>query len=241
MKLILSLLFLSLYSIFSLNHQQMKSITRMIQKNTLTINQKNIINKVLYKSYEKWAISQAYQFKKQHSYKCRNIDIQELILSSKIGLYKSIVKYNGNSSFLYFTQSFYIKPELLQILNEYHLTSNIPQYIRIRNQYKNKILLQPKFLSISSDELNDHPSSIPPHKTYYYNKINNIWNLIDNLSPFLKKYFHLKFDYEMNSIRTNKEVSILLSCSEENIRKKLIKIKKDFIHDLHFGLHIQHS
>ena len=37
-----------------------------------------------------------------------------------------------------------------------------------------------------------------------------------------KRIFHLRFDYEFNIIRSNKNIGELMCCSEENIRKNLV-------------------
>ena len=43
---------------------------------------------------------------KTYYYKCKNINTNELILSSKIGLYKEIKNYNANSYFIHYAQLF---------------------------------------------------------------------------------------------------------------------------------------
>jgi hypothetical protein len=53
-----------------------------------------------------------------------------------------------------------------------------------------------------------------------------IWNIINNFDPFTKRVYQLKYDYEFNKIRTNKEISVLMSCSEEYVRQKLINSQK---------------
>jgi hypothetical protein len=53
-----------------------------------------------------------------------------------------------------------------------------------------------------------------------------IWNVINNFDPFTKRVYQLKYDYEFNKIRTNKEIALLMACSEEYVRQKLIDSQK---------------
>lgn len=77
---------------------------------------KSQIQNILYVAYEKWAIKQALTFKRFHSYKCRDISHNELILAGKWGLFKSTVKYNGSSTFISYAE-IYIHSELLRFMN----------------------------------------------------------------------------------------------------------------------------
>ena len=208
----------------------MNLIVKLVKNPMLTIDQRNYINKVLYYSHEKWACNKAIQFKKFY----KNIIVEDLILSSKIGLYKSIKKYNGNSPFSYFS-NFYVNGELLRTLTDYYSISNVPKKIRIKNKsnytedellkYKNK--LNPIYVSYSNYWIFDkyqHTNNLDINKI---EKNKKIWILIDSLDPFIKQYFYLKYDYEFNKIRSNKKVCELLCCSTEHIRIQLKKIKND--------------
>ena len=48
---------------------------------------------------------------------------------------------------------------------------------------------------------------------------------IYNLDEFSKNVFYYKYDYNFDKIRSNKNISKLLNCSEETIRKNLKKTK----------------
>jgi hypothetical protein len=54
-------------------------------------------------------------------------------------------------------------------------------------------------------------------------KYKNLWEKINNVDLFSKKIIYLKYDYEFNKIRSNKHISELMCCSEENVRKNLVK------------------
>ena len=225
-----------------LTNNQINLVNNLIKSNKLSIIQRSKINKIMYISYEKWAIKKAIDFKKFHKYKCENVDISELILSSKFGLFKSIEKYNGKSSFIYFSE-FYVKGELLKTLTNSYALSGVDKKIRIisKRSLTNEELiiykqnLKPYLVSYNEnwkfdkittkkDILNDFLQC--EEKTQ---KIVNMWNKVNELNAFSKRIFYLKYDYEFNKIRSNKHTSILMCCSEENIRKNLINSLKTIL------------
>ena len=57
-------------------------------------------------------------------------------------------------------------------------------------------------------------------------KIEKIEKITKNLSSFSKRIFYLKYNYNSNFILSNKNISELMCCSEETIRKKLEEIKQ---------------
>lgn len=243
MHYILYLIFMNLFIVNSLylTYQQMSSINNLIKNNNLNYEERTILNNVLYLSYEKWAIKQAINFKNFHTYKCKNIHKDELVLSSKIGLFKSIKNYNGNSSFTYFSK-IYIKSELLKMLTCHYSLSPLPKKIRIKSKqnYSNdKMVEYKKQLNI---KLIDYSNNWQFDKIYnkkdnanieilnkyeVFQNIKQLWERIDKKDPFIKRIFNLKFDYEFNTIRSNKQISELMCCSEENIRKNIVKTIKE--------------
>ena len=72
------------------------------------------------------------------------------------------------------------------------------------------------------------------NKDYLQSNSNNhdhefetMWERIDELEPFERKIFRYKFDFHFNKIRSNIEISKLMSCSEEYVRLSLKnRIKK---------------
>ena len=68
-------------------------------------------------------------FKKYHKQKCYNINIEDIILSSKLGLFKSIKKYKGTYNFENYAKK-YIQGELYKCLTDFHEINNIPKSIR---------------------------------------------------------------------------------------------------------------
>ena len=59
-------------------------------------------------------------------------------------------------------------------------------------------------------------------KNEYDDKLNK---LIDKLTPLMKRILYLKYYFNENNIMSNKKISLLMSCSEEAIRKQLCLIK----------------
>ena len=241
---ILFIFFLKLFFIKSLHltSHQMTSIINLIKNKQLDSKQRNTINNILYISYEKMAIKKSIEFKKFHRFKCQNICIDELILSGKIGLFKSIKNYNGNSSFLYFSE-IYIKGELFKTLTDSFSLSPLPKNIRLKSK-KNfsdkqlveyKKLLTTKLINYSDNWQFDKIYNKNTNTNLVLDNINriekykNLWEKIENLKPFLKEIIYLKYDCEFNIIRSNKHISELMCCSEENIRKNLVKTIKDLI------------
>ena len=83
-----------------LTNENYKIIISLIKNPLTTSHQREKINKIMYHSYENWAVKKAVEFKKKHNYKCRDIQNAELFLYTKYALYKSIVKYNGQIPFI---------------------------------------------------------------------------------------------------------------------------------------------
>lgn len=234
MKIILYFMIINFYLIncLHLTNNQMQQITNLIKNPTLNSNQREKINYILYKSYEKWAVKKAIDFKNIHQVTCKNINKNELILSSKYGLFKSIKKYNGACPFIYFSE-FYVKSELFKLLTSHYSFSSIPKNIRIKSKlnfteqelldYNNK--LEPILLNYSENDVFDISyTSKQEHildKIQIYEANAEIWEKINKFEPFSKRIIYLKYDREFNKIRSNKLVGELMCCSEENIRKTL--------------------
>ena len=244
MKFILYFILIIVINVNSLHlsYEQMKTIDNLIKSKSLNFQQRTIINNILFASYEKYAIKKAIEFKKIHSFKCKNINTNELILCSKLGLFKSIKNYNGNYSFIRYSD-FYIKGELLKQLTSHFSSSLLPKNLRTKNkqnfseneliEYKKK--LQTKYISYSDNWQFDklyNTNKIENEILYNINEYENnkkLWEKINNLDAFSKRIIYLKFDFYFNKIRSNKHISELMCCSEEMIRKSLCKTIKNKI------------
>jgi hypothetical protein len=227
-----------------LNNYQLHLINNLLQNPLLKIKERESINKILYKAYENFAVKKALDFKTLHSYKCQNIKINELILCSKLGLFKSIKKYNGKYNFINYS-SIYIKSELLRLLTETYSLSALPKSYRIKNKLnftENELILYNRLLNTQlSCQYKTPENNIFVKDDNILNKINKKYedyellnDKINKLSGFEKRIFQLKYNYDLNlnndnnynykQIRSNKNIAILMCCSEETIRKSLINL-----------------
>tara|TARA_B100001287_G_scaffold235051_1_gene207043 strand:- start:1962 stop:2603 length:642 start_codon:yes stop_codon:yes gene_type:complete len=207
-----------------------KIINKLLRNNNISTTTRIKINKLLYLGYEKWAIKNAYKFKKRHIYKCLRIPNQELINYAQCGLYKSILNYNGFSNFTNYA-SIYINSELKKALTDSYSLSILPKSIRISSK-KNLTELEKdyykKLLNVETysnpNYLYDNKQETPIDLYNKHEKNYEIWNKINELEPFIKRCIYLKYDYNFKKIRTNKRVAELMCCSEEYIRKRLNSI-----------------
>lgn len=242
--------FLSLITITTsyLTSIQWNHIQKIIQYNDTPSWIRNEINKIIYDSYEKWAINQAYEFKFLHKHKSKNIALEDYILSSKLGLYQSIQNYKGNSSFSQYSK-IYIQGELYDCLTELYPLTNLPKNIRRKKKeslqgrekfcYKKRLnsVFVPCKESWRFDKIvytNDDDDEKNIREIHHREKLMELWNRINeyfdlNSDLFSKKVFHYKYNVEFECIRSNKQIAELMGCSEEYVRRKLEASKKDLL------------
>lgn len=237
MKIIYILLFINLVKSLHLNNYQIKLINNLIQNPLLQNREREKVNLILYKAYEKWAIKKAIDFKTFHKHKCFNIKTEELVLSSKVGLFKSIKKYNGKFDLINYS-SFYVNSELFKTLTESYSLSILPKSYRKKSKANISNEDSIKYKNLLNTELSCQYSNWKLNLMFVNNedvldkiikkneeeeKFNKI---LKNLSPFSKRVLYLKYNSNDNLILSNKNVSQLMCCSEETIRKKLEEIKQ---------------
>ena len=191
----------------------------------LTYEQRASIQNLLYVCHEKWAVKKAVEFKKFHYYKCRDILTEDLVINSKIGLLKSSKVYNGRTAFTRFSE-IYVKSELLRTLtNHLSSTSCFSKRDRMRS---NRTTSVPRSTSILRPvtPLCDYVKSETPTpfersaQTEFYR---NAWEYVDDLDVFTKRVIHEKYDYEFAVKNTNKRIAAFMCCSEETVRKAIIR------------------
>jgi RNA polymerase sigma factor (sigma-70 family) len=221
-----------------LTNYQLNLINNLIQNDKINVIERNKINMILFKAYENFAIKKSLEFRSKHKFKCKDIKNDELFFSSKIGLFKSIKKYNGKHSLANYS-TMYINSELFKLLTDKYSLSGVPKKERTKNKsnssinelYNYKKLLNPEFASSyenwQSDSLFVSNEDIV-NKIMCKNEYNDkLISLISKLTPSMKRILYLKYFTNNNSNKcmSNKDISLLMSCSEEAIRKQLIKIK----------------
>jgi len=220
-----------------LTNNQIVMINNLIQNPGLKSQEREKINLILYKAYEKMAVKKALDFKMLHKFKCNNIKKDELILVSKIGLFKSIKKYNGKHDITYYS-SIYINSELLRLLTEKYSLSILPKKYRSKSKTtlsKTELIKYKKLLNINLSVLyeswqidlifkNDNDVLIKLNEKY--EELEKLRFLYNEISPFTKRILYLKYNFYEDKIPTNKHVAILMCCSEETIRIHLLEVKE---------------
>lgn len=220
-----------------LNNLQITLIRNLIQNPELKYSEKEKIKMILYNAYEKWAIKKALDFKALHKYKCMNMKKEEFIFSSKIGLYKSIQKYNGKYDFINYSK-IYINSELLKLLTDKYSLCSLPKSYRSKSQkqkqkqnqiksfYWNHYLLNVKLTGHYEKWQLD--SIFVSKEQDIVSKINNKYEKIEKIEKieddFMKRVLYLKYYFyngDKSRILSNKEISVLMCCSEETIRENL--------------------
>lgn len=191
-------------SALHLTRQQMYSIRGILMHPGATEFHKTQIQNVLYVAYEKWAIKQAVIFKGFHSYKCRDIAVNELVLAGKWGLFKSTARYNGRSTFISYAE-IYVHSELLRFMNS---------------------RLKGKKIGVAED-VNELESNSDPLDALIPTRLDYLKGL--NVDSKTRRMFALKFDEENQRIRSNKHVGELMCCSEETVRTALHNINMDSV------------
>lgn len=233
--MIYSLFFFSgiiqILSIFSLNlsNNQWKNIRFLLQHPKTTIPMREKIHNILFTKYQTWTIHQAYVFKRYHRYKCRNINIEDLTLYSLQGLQIAVKKYDGSSYFQTYVNK-YILWQLYQGLTDLQPITILSKSIRKRslkngnrNQYKK--LLNTQFIGFDHYWIFEKKQGQPSLEIERRN-IEELWENIE-LKPFSKRVFQYKYDIYFNKIRSNREISELMCCSEETIRMNLKKSREN--------------
>lgn len=221
--------FFILYNIYGLhlspnNH---KIVNKLIRSGKISKSTRKKLNNILFLGYENWAKKQAYEFKKNNYYKCSRIPTYELIHYARCGLYRCTINYNGYSNFTNYA-SVYVNFELKQALTDSYSLSILPKRIRVSSKANMTDMEKEKYKKLLHIETRSNPSFLydnnqeTPKDVYSkHENMHELWVKINELEPFTKRCFHLKYNYEFKQIRTNKEVANLMSCSTETIRKTL--------------------
>ena len=88
-----------IYAYNNLSRENWKTIKHILVHPKTPSSIQSKVRKIIYDKYQNWAIHKAYEFNRLHKYKCRNIDVSDLILYSLEGLHRATLKYNGISYF----------------------------------------------------------------------------------------------------------------------------------------------
>jgi DNA-directed RNA polymerase specialized sigma subunit len=221
-----------------LSKPQWISIHKILLHPGTTPDMRNDINKLLYNRFEDWAIRKTYLFTQYHSYTCRNINVKELGIYSCNSLHNAIVNYkpkevyNDTSQFLNYVGKC-VDGALYTGLTELYPITILPKNIRkqkrtIKTRYLYKNILDTIFLSndiiVQEPKVNINRNNDNLFSKYEYIEI---WNEINKDFPSLvKKIMKLKYSYEFDIIRTNKEIAELIGCSQQKVITNINKARK---------------
>jgi len=224
-----------------LSTQQLSLIDKILMNTKTSLEMKNKVWNVLYIYYDQFAFTKAYQFKNFHKYKCQHISTLELYSYASIGLYNSIKKYNPKYKYSFVKYAnYFIQGELLKAMTNLHPITSISKVNRRKgyrerqaeievNTKKSRVQLLGKndwiLDKINKDKIKENEPYCLALETFYYE---NLWEKINNLSSFQKRIFYYKYNFFFEKIRSNKEISKIMSCSEEwvrvNIKNGLIEV-----------------
>jgi len=223
MKIIIVMLFFALIETLHLTPQQMYSARGLLMNPALTVAQRQSVQNLLYVSHEKWAIKKAKEFKQLHHYKCRDISTDELVLSSRIGLLKSSKKYDGRTPFARFSE-IYVKSELLRTLT---MRLSITNCVSTRDRLKSKNTPTNVTRVVEMlDRLVPSETTTPEENQKTSEFYKSVWQFVDTLDAFTKRIIWLKYDYEFKVQRSNRQIAEMMCCSEETVRKSVVKYCK---------------
>lgn len=211
---------------------QKDRINYIIQHPQTSIAIRKKINNILFIYYKKWAIVQAFQFKQLHKHKCQNIQYNECAMFALAGLYKSIQKYNGKHAFVVYAYM-HIKGELYKGMTEQQPINILPKsYLRKKHSAEetkkiHNVYMKPIYIGFDDYKLYKNGQSA--NKNVLLETIETkerlvrTWEKINQLTAVQRRIFHYKYSYDFDKVRTNKDVAELMECSEEWIRRNIVK------------------
>lgn len=190
--------------------------------------------RLIFHHYREWAIHQSYEFRRFHRYKCRHISPDELHSYALYGLHDAIEHYLPKRARFNTYAEKYVYGQLYRGMTELQPITLIPkrrrqdrEWIR-RNIYRHKQALRGP---IPYDTTHEQQSSSHPHQSHQSNR-DTVCCLLDQwaelqhgLDPVAYRTLSLKYDVEFNTVRSNKEVAVLMACSEETVRTRLHRVR----------------
>ena len=144
------------------------------------------------------------------------------------GLYDSVRKYNPEYNFVQFAQ-IYIKGALYKAISVHNpISKQSMKERRKRVVYQDAAIYELR----RNYYLRHNDFMVSPKPIYEDDYLYaQIWNNINDFKPFTKRLFYLKFDFYLNKIRSNKEVALLMECSEEWVRRNIHNHVKTLAHN----------
>ena len=198
---------------WALTNVQQGRINRIMMDPCLNCKTRHLLESVLYKNYEKWAIKVGSSFKKHHYYKCKHIPYHEISIYSRMGLLNAIRNYRPTkeSSLFHLYAIHHIRGQLYKGMTDLSPITNVS-----KKQLRNKGTVYER-AGHNHQAIGKNPSLLKenePHKLWQY--------IEETTDPFTRRCIVYKFDYDFNTIRSNLEVARLMECSEESVRTHVL-------------------
>ncbi len=200
--------------VLGLSNTQLGLINKVIMNKNLPTKHKHLVEAVLYKNYEQWAIKIGSNFKKKHFYKCKHIPYYEISIYSRIGLLNAIRKYNPTkeSAMFHLYAIHHIRGQLYKGMTDLSPIVNVSKKrLKLRNTVYERAAHNDEALANKESKIE-------------INESNTLWEHIEETAdPFTRRCIRYKFDEDFTTIRTNLEISRIMECSEEKVRSNILK------------------
>jgi hypothetical protein len=207
------MMFILPFLLWGLSNVQLGLINRLMMRPDLPVRNRHLIESVLYKNYESWAIKIGSNFKKQHYYKCKHIPYHEVSIYSRIGLLNAIRRYHPTkeSATFHLYAIHHIRGELYKGMTNLSPITNVSKK-QLRMGGTNYM-----YAGHNNDALSNQAVARPDDPQV-------LWQHIEETAdPFTRRCITYKFDYDFNSIRSNLEIARLMECSEERVRSTILR------------------
>lgn len=217
----------------------------------LTNNQFKLINQGLFTEYgqqyreilflhsQVFAYSMHFKFCKNSKYVQRMTykEKEDLLYYGYCGLWKASLNYNGRNNF-YKYASYYIDGEMKRGVSDNLSSCLLPHRYRVNKIYMNNNEMSKYFVTYFSQIARDYGNNLNNElddRSYLFNDINFIHDIVYNLSNKDRLYFTLRYDiFTCKIVRSYKAVSELMYVSEETARKEVRRVTQIVISELQY-------
>lgn len=218
------LLFVSVGCYKMITKHQWNYYQQLILNPQLSKSMRKKIDYILFMRHQPLIHRMGRDFVAYHKHKSKFIIYEDILQHGGSGLLHAIRNYNGRSSFYRYAQT-YINGAMYKGLTiHYPITTLSAKERRKKKQvnytdfdtcrpldrHRNIYLGKRSFIQSSYDS---------QYLSKFFNDCIVKWKRINNLPPFTMRIMYQKYDFEFNIVRSNKDISLLNSCSEETIRK----------------------
>jgi len=224
------------YALHYLTNTQMGLIKTILRHPHKTDYMVNKISEILYQHYRYKAFGIAYEFREQYYTHCKNIKFDELKLYASKGLLMAIKNYNPDYPFINHMKV-YVKGQLHMAITDLHPLTILPKNVRLSKKWKKEniqkymTLLKTKFVGndIYLYEKNRGRYRLECSECSTFA---SVWYIIHNLDIEYQRIMKYKYNFYMESIRSNSDVALLMCCSSECIRQKILYVKRHIRNNL---------